>query len=148
MILIIEIFNQKFHYFEFVKPIQDILKKNNLEYITKHYKNLDKDIISQVDKIIISGTSLKDNIFLDDINYFNWIGNFKKSILGICGGMHILGLIFNGELIQQKEIGLTKVFFKNEFLGISGIHEVYELHNFFIVSKYYLIIPLLYLILG
>ena len=137
MILIIEICNQKFHYFEFVKPIQDILKKNNFEFITIDYKNLNQDIISQVDKIIISGTSLKDNIFLKDIDYFNWIKKFYKPILGICGGMHLLGLIFNGKLKKQQEIGLTLVSFKNKFLGISGKQEVYELHNFLVESKYF-----------
>ena len=137
MILIIKICNQKFHYFEFVKPIQDILKKNDMEFITKHYKNLNKDPILKADKIIISGTSLKDNLFLRDISYFNWIKNFNKPILGICGGMHILGLIFDGKLIKKQEIGCNIISFKNEFLGFSRKQEVYELHNFYVESKYF-----------
>lgn len=137
MILIIEIHNEKFHYYEFVKPIKDILSKADLETATMHYKNFDQDLISLADKFIISGTSLKDNIFLRDIDSFIWMKKFDKPVLGICGGMHILGLIFEGKLKKQQEIGLTKVSFENNFLGLSGTQEVYELHNFFVKSKYF-----------
>jgi len=49
--------------------------------------------------------------------------------------MHILGLIFNGKLKKQQEIGLTTIKFKQEFLGINGKIEVYELHNNYAISK-------------
>jgi len=135
MILIIEICNKKFHYFEFVKPIEDVLKRNEIEFESIHYKKLDDKIISKAKKIIISGTSLKDNVFLDDIDDFNWIKEFDNPILGICGGMHILGLVLDGELKKQQEIGLTNINFKEEFLGINGKKQVYELHNFYVESK-------------
>jgi len=127
MILIIQICNRKFHYFEFVKPIEDVLKRNDIEFESTHYKILTEESISKAEKVIISGTSLKDNEFLEDINNFNWIKEFDKPVLGICGGMHILGLIFDGELKKQQEIGLTDINFKKEFLGIKGEKQVYEL---------------------
>jgi len=107
----------RFHYLEFVKPIEDVLKRNKIEFESIHYKKLTEKIIQKAEKIIISGTSLKDNEFLKDINEFIWIKELNKPILGICGGMHILGLIFNGELKKQQEIGLTKIDVKKEFLG-------------------------------
>jgi GMP synthase (glutamine-hydrolysing) len=135
MIQLIQICNEKFHYFEFVKPIEDVFQKNEIEFNTIHYKNLTDDIIQKADKIIITGTSLKDNEFLKDIDSFKWIKEFKKPILGICGGMHILGLVHNGELKKQQEIGLTEIFFIEEFLGLNNKIEVYELHNFYVISK-------------
>ena len=132
MILILQICNEPLHYFEFVKPIEDIIKRKNLEYASLHYRNLTEDVLSKSDKIIICGTSLKDNRFLDDINEFRWIRKFEKPILGICGGMHILGLIFDGSLKKQQEIGLMKVRFNREFLGMNGIRETYELHNYYV----------------
>ncbi len=49
--------------------------------------------------------------------------------------MHILGLVFNGKLKKQQEIGLTDIKFEKEFLGLNGIIQVYELHNFYVESK-------------
>ena len=135
MILIIKICNKRFHYFEFIKPIEDILKKNKIKYKTIHYKNVSDKILNTTEKIIISGTSLKDNGFIRDISNFNWIKQRNIPILGICGGMHILGLIFDGELKKQQEIGLTNIELKKEFLGFIGKIEVYELHNLYAISN-------------
>ncbi|MBI2004350.1 hypothetical protein HYS72_02700 [Candidatus Pacearchaeota archaeon] len=67
MILIINICKEKLHYFEFVKPIEDILRKENIEYQTIYYKKLtDKELLNKkLEKIIICGTSLKDNEYLN-----------------------------------------------------------------------------------
>ena len=135
MILIIKTPNRKLHDFEFVKPIEDVLKRNDFKFKSVHYSRLNKDLLKVTDKIIISGTSLKDNAFLDVINEFNWIKEFEKPILGICGGMHILGLVFNGEIKKSQEIGLTEIIFKKDFLGFHGEHLVYELHNLNVESN-------------
>ena len=135
MLLLINICKESLHYYEFIKPIEDILKKNNIKFKTIHYKKTTKDLIDTSGRIIISGTSLKDNDFLDYLSYFKWIKSFNKPLFGICGGMHILGLVFNGKLKKQQEIGLTDIKFEKEFLGLNGIIQVYELHNFYIESK-------------
>ena len=135
MILTIQMCNIRFHYLEFVKPIEDVLKRNKIEFESIHYKKLTDEILSKAEKIILSGTSLKDNEFLEDLDDFTWIKEFYKPILGICGGMHILGLIFDGELKKQQEIGLTDINFKKEFLGLDNGKQVYELHNYYVESK-------------
>ena len=137
MILIIKLCKQKMHNLEFVKPIRDILKKNYIKYITIFYKEVNKKILLDVDKVIISGTSLFDNDFAKNSSYFHWIKKFKKPILGICGGFQILGLIYNGNRIKSKKIGLSKIKFYKEFLGLEGEIEVYELHNYSIHSNDY-----------
>jgi GMP synthase (glutamine-hydrolysing) len=139
MILLIQINNHNFHYLEFVKPIEDILGNNNVKFKSVHYKEISSEQISQSKKIIIPGTSLKDNSFLNNIDRFQWILEYNNPILGICGGMHILGLLYKGKLKKQQEIGLTEVIFHKPYLGFFGLREVYELHNFFVESSEYLI---------
>ncbi len=128
MILIINICNEKLHEFEFVKPIEDILKGGKIKFKTEHYKKITKkDLLAE--KIIICGTSLKDNYFLENLKYFKWLKNFNKPVLGICGGSHIIGLILGNKLKNKKELGLKEINIKKEFLGIKGKRKVYYLHN-------------------
>lgn len=121
MILLINICKEKLHELEFVKPIEDILIKNDLKFKTKHYKKLTKSDLDKASKVIICGTSLADNEFLGNLKYFEWIKDFNKPILGICGGMHILGLLYNGKLKKNKQIGL--------------IDNEYHLHNYLVQSN-------------
>ncbi len=129
MLLIINICKEKLHYYEFVKPIEDILRDKKIKFETKHYKKLIENNIKKSDKIIICGTSLKDNEFLENLDKFQWIKNFNRQILGICGGMQIISLIFGGKLKQKQEIGFYEENFNDEFLGLNGKKEVYHLHN-------------------
>ena len=140
MILVINICKEKLHYLEFVKPIEDILKKENFEYKTIYYKKItDKELFNKkLEKIIICGTSLKDKEYLENLEYFKWLKfpKLNKPILGICGGMQIISLIFGGTLIENKEIGLIKIQFKKEFLNFKpSLNEVYLLHNYAAINK-------------
>jgi GMP synthase-like glutamine amidotransferase len=134
MILVINICKEKSHYFEFVKPILNIIKENELSYFIRNYKSVNKRDLNKCSKIIICGTSLSDNDFItnENIRYFKWILNFDKPILGICGGMQIIGKIFGGKILRKSEIGFFKEKFNKKFLGIFGFVEVYHLHNNYI----------------
>lgn len=129
MILIIQIHNIPFHYYEFIKPIEDIVKNTGLPYISIHYNNLTKEHLKASDKIIISGTSLKDNAFLKDKEQFTWINTYEKPLLGICGGMQLIATAFQEEILKGQEIGLHTITYNKDFLGEIGEKEVYELHN-------------------
>ncbi|MCW8965713.1 MAG: gamma-glutamyl-gamma-aminobutyrate hydrolase family protein [Candidatus Pacearchaeota archaeon] len=129
MILIINICKERLHYYEFVRPIEDILNKNNIEFESYHSRQLTERIMNRAKKIIICGTSLKDNRFLSEVEKFRWIEKYDKPILGICAGMQIIGFIFGGKLKKDKEIGLEKVNFRKEFLSVKGERDVYTLHG-------------------
>ena len=155
MILIINICKEKLHYLEFVKPIEDILRREKIEYQTIYYKKItDKELLNKkLDKIIICGTSLKDNEYLGNLEHFKWIkfpklkgpagsSLWDKPILGICGGMQIISLIFGGVLVENKEIGQIKIQFeyleghKKEFLNFKpSLNEVYLLHNYATINN-------------
>jgi GMP synthase (glutamine-hydrolysing) len=137
MNLLINICKEKLHYYEFVKPIEDILKNNKTKFFTRHYKEISDKDLEKAGKVIICGTSLKDDEFLKDIKKFFWLKEFKKSILGICGGAHIIGLILGGKLKKKKEIGFKEINIEKEFLGIDGKMQVYFLHKFYVLPEIY-----------
>jgi anthranilate/para-aminobenzoate synthase component II len=128
-ILLINICKEKLHYYEFVSPIEGILKKNKKKFFTKSYAELHSEDLEMCEKVIICGTSLSDNEFSNDFRKFDWLENFDKPVLGICGGMQIIGLVFGGQIKKQTEIGFYRENFENDFLGLSGEVEVYHLHN-------------------
>lgn len=133
MILIISVCAEKLHELEFVKPVEKILKENSKEYFVKNYSELNEEDLKKADKIIICGTSLKDNEFLKNMKNFEWIKDSEKPILGICAGMQIILLAFDNKLkIKQKtELGFYTEKFTRDFLGIkkNSETEVYHLHN-------------------
>ncbi|MCA9488114.1 MAG: hypothetical protein KC516_04095 [Nanoarchaeota archaeon] len=125
MILLISMCSDKLHELEFVKPIENVVGK----CLVRHYKNFTLKDIEKADKVIISGTSLKDDFFLKELERFNWIRDYAKPVLGICAGMQIISLIFRGKLRKKKEIGYYRENFVKEFLSLKDEHEVYHLHN-------------------
>lgn len=129
MILLINMCKEKLHYFEFVLPVEDIVKNENKKCFIKHYMELTKKDIEKADKIIICGTSLKDEEYLKNIEKFIWLKEIDKQVLGICAGMQVICTVFNGTIIKGREIGLRRINFKKNFLGFIGEKEVYELHN-------------------
>jgi len=135
MILIVNICKQSLHAFEFVKPIEDILKSQKIDFFVKHYLDIDEADIKKADKIIICGTSLVDNDFLKNIKKFPWIKYYEKPILAICGGAHIIGLQLGYKLKKNKQIGLKEIDIKKEFLGVKGKRSVYHLHQFYVLPE-------------
>ena len=131
MILLINTCKDNLHYFEFVKPIEKIIKKEKTKFVVRHYSKLNKKILEKAEKIIICGTSLQDNKFLHDLSFFEFIKDFKKPILGICAGMIVVSLLFGSKLKKGQEIGLFKEEFIKEFLGLKGEQKVYYLHNYY-----------------
>lgn len=135
MMLLINICKEKLHFYEFVKPVGDILIKNNIKGFIRHYTCVTPADLKKASKVIICGTSLKDNEFLENLDKFSWLKDYKKPVLGICGGSHVIGLILGYEVKKEKEIGLKEINLENEFLGLSGKISVYHLHQFRVLPE-------------
>jgi len=129
-ILVISVCNEELHELEFVKPVVDILKDSKVDYDCKYYK----DVISteKYSHVIICGTSLQDDYFVDGIRYFEWLRTYSGKVFGICAGMQIFGLLFGGGIAKKTEIGFYHEIFAKSFLGFVGKVEVYHLHNNYI----------------
>jgi len=112
---------------EFILPISQVLEDNH-EIL--HYTECTVSKISEFDKIIICGTSLKDNSYIEDLDIFRKLFyDFQGSILGICSGMHIVCSIFNSEIIENIEIGMTEVKTIKENPLCKDVFQAYNIHN-------------------
>ncbi len=115
MILVISVCKERISDLEFVKPVENLLSKNNIPFLTKHYEDVSDIYLDQSDKIIICGTSLKDFEYLKKLDKFSWVKNAGKPLLGICAGMQIISKIMNEKLDKKKLIGQIKVESKKDF---------------------------------
>ena len=113
---------------EFVLPISNILGSVTHEIF--HYRECTVDLINSFDKILICGTSLQDNKYLEDINLFEkLLSNFSGSLLGICSGMQILCSVFGSSVITGSEIGMFEVRTKSSNPISEGNFQAYCLHT-------------------
>jgi len=130
MILIVNVCKEKLGYYEFVKPVENILINLGERFVIKHYSELKEQDLDKADKVIICGTSLADNQYMKSLKKFNWILKSERPILGICAGMQIISSLYGCKLKKGGEIGMQRIYFEREFLGLRGDVEAYALHNF------------------
>ncbi|MFW5704434.1 MAG: glutamine amidotransferase-related protein [Nanoarchaeota archaeon] len=127
MILIINITCNELLTKEFVKPIEQIVKEN---YEVKHYTKL-KDL-DKFSHVIICGTALKDNKYLESIELFKPIFESKAKILGICGGAQIIAKYFGAKITNFQEVGMKniEILKEDKILKNFSQKDVYLMHNF------------------
>jgi len=123
MILIISTCSEILSELEFVKPLQNLAGEN----IVKKYDVVSKEDIEKTDKIIISGTALKDFAYLD--GDFGWLKACEKPVLGICAGMQVIAHEFGVELEDFTDIGPQKVEVVKDNMLASGEFNAYFLHT-------------------
>ncbi|MEC8339111.1 MAG: hypothetical protein VXZ40_00675 [Nanoarchaeota archaeon] len=118
------------HHLEFVRPIEDIVKKKTSKYEIKHYSDsLDYSTYSHV---LLSGVPLRDFEYENHLDKFSWIKEFKGKVLGICAGAQVIGSIFDEDIINFQELGLRKIDLVKEdaiLENFSSPLEIYGLHN-------------------
>jgi len=131
MILLISTCKEKLHELEFVKPIKDIVGK---KCFVKKYDEITQEDLQKADKVIISGTSLRDNEVLENLSCFGWLKDFNKPVFGICAGHHAIQLIFGAKLMKIQEFGVVDVDFEKNFFGLIDKEKVYSLHGRFSLS--------------
>ena len=127
-ILLISTCKEKLSEYEFVNPIIEIIKSFDYDIIS--YRNLETIDFQKYDKVIICGTSLQDNDYLNYLFDFNKLKNHVKGILGICSGFQIICSMFGEEIIVQEEIGMINVETQIQNPLASGTFEAYNMHNF------------------
>lgn len=130
MILVIDMnwMKDSLGFYEFVSPILVIAEKLD-KCMVKHYLEVSKQDLDRCDKVILSGTALKDNEFLAKPERFQWLKETEKPVLGICAGMEIIGLVFKAGLSQSLEIGMTQITTLKENTLFSGDFRAYSLHS-------------------
>jgi GMP synthase-like glutamine amidotransferase len=115
-------------YCEFVMPILAIAEKLG-NCTVKHYLEVSKLDLARCDKVIFSGTALRDNEFLSNSERFQWLKETEKPVLGICAGMEIIGMVFGAHLNRSLEIGMSSISSIKENPLFTGDFRAYSLHN-------------------
>ena len=131
MILIVDLNYKKdsLGFYEFVSPIASVVAELE-EYVVKHYLEVNSNDIKRCDRIILSGTALKDNGTLNQPEKFSWLSSVDKPVLGICAGMQTIGVVFGFRLTRCLEIGMTEVTPLKETPLFSNTFKAYSLHNY------------------
>jgi GMP synthase-like glutamine amidotransferase len=117
---------------EFVLPVRNIVQRCGFSTREMHYTWLKGEYIKAADGIILCGTPLADNGFLQNTGIFSWVTSCTIPILGICAGMEILTLVQGGTLEECSEIGMQLIRTCKNDSFIEGMNEfeAYELHGF------------------
>jgi GMP synthase-like glutamine amidotransferase len=117
---------------EFVGPIAGIVKGEGFPFTVKHFSEVEARDLAAAEKVILCGTALKDNAFIQQSEHFHWISGYTRPILGICAGMQILSVAFGGGVERNCEIGMTEIRLVKSDPLFSGkdTFSAYELHTF------------------
>jgi GMP synthase (glutamine-hydrolysing) len=121
-VLIVSTCAEKLNELEFVNPIVNLIS-GDVDYEVADTTNAEK-MSAKFDKIIICGTAVADNKYLED--KFEWLKDFDKPVLGICSGIQIISKTFGGEIVPKKEIGMVEV--KGNLFGQKKF-KAYALHT-------------------
>lgn len=123
MILIISTCKELLSESEFVRPIAMLIEDHNI----LRYSKVKPADIKSADKIIITGTALKDFDYLE--GDFSWLKKCEKPILGICAGMQVIAKEFGVTLESHTSIGQQKVEVIEENKLAKGTFNSYFLHT-------------------
>ncbi len=97
---------------EFVRPLEEIMKKFGKVIVKRYYEHG----IDNADRIVISGTALKDFDYVNYLDRFKWLKTTKVPVFGICAGYQIILSIFDEKLVEKKIIEARNVNKKLYFL--------------------------------
>jgi GMP synthase (glutamine-hydrolysing) len=116
---------------EFVLPIARIVESVGERCRIVHFTRSPGSAARDCKGIILCGTPIMDNGFMDDPSLFSWVPGSGLPVLGICAGMEILTFLAGGTIISCPGIGMTGVRVTASDQLIPGIRmfEAYELHD-------------------
>jgi GMP synthase-like glutamine amidotransferase len=136
MILVVDMNSEvnSFGFFEFVRPILLIAEKLEKCSVKRYFEVSEKDL-KGCDKVILSGSALKNTATLSQIAQFKWLKDCGTPVLGICAGMQTISLVFGGRLVKCREIGMTEIVTLKKNLLFSSGFKAYTLHNYAIVPS-------------
>ncbi len=120
-------------YYEFVLPLVAIAEESD-QTLIKHYLEVTEAEIGECTSVILSGTSLMDNVTLSQPEKFIWMKQTDKPILGICAGMQTIGVVFGLNVYRCVEIEMTQINTLQHNPLFSDGFKAYSLHNFSVQS--------------
>jgi GMP synthase (glutamine-hydrolysing) len=112
---------------EFVRPISNIVGEGAR---VKPYKDVEPEEVEAADAVIMCGTALADDEYVDEMDRFEWLRTTETPVLGICAGMQVIAITHGAWLVPGREIGMTPIAPTRANQLIPRPAEVYELHKY------------------
>jgi len=112
VILVVDLCGAKnsLHRAEFVQPVMSVVQGAGKQVKAVHFTDLEQELDIHPPHgpscIILCGTALRDNAYQHHLAAFARLKNVKCTILGICAGMHIVGMLWGGKLVEERRIGV------------------------------------------
>ena len=112
-------------------PVERIVERSGFKASSVHFRSVSPADFQDAEAVILCGTPLADNAFLENVGAFSWLEKTEIPVLGICAGMEMLGKTFGGVLGHCTEIGMTgiRVTVTDPFFPESLSFSAYELHT-------------------
>lgn len=119
---------------EFTLPVEEIMKKNNLDSEIIEYRECITHSFNNYAGVIITGSPQGDDIVEHHQPWFQWIKDYSKPVLGICAGHHVTGYMYGAEYLRslEPESGIIKIRIVKDdpiFEGFPQEFEVKQMHN-------------------
>lgn len=106
--LLVSLCSDQLSELEFVRPIEQILRRQGVNIFTKHYTKVDLEDVGSAEKAIICGSALRDDAFLNS-KAFNWLEKLDMQTLGIGSGCQLITKISGCKVLNKTRIGVFKV---------------------------------------
>ncbi len=116
---------------EYVMPVERIVERSGFKASSVHFRSVSPADFQDAEAVILCGTPLADNAFLEKPGAFSWVEESEIPLLGVCAGMEMLCKTFGGVLCPCTEIGMTgiRVTGTDPIFSESRSFSAYELHT-------------------
>lgn len=116
---------------EYVLPVAGIAERSGFDTRSVHFRRVTVADFTGAEAVILCGTPLADNAFLEEPEVFLWLKTSKIPVLGVCAGMEMVCKTFGGLLGPCTEIGMTEIRVTGTDLlfSESPSFSAYELHT-------------------
>jgi len=88
---------------EFVWRIEQMLDAAQIGTDTISYLEAATVKADRYDGVILSGSPRGDDIVDHHLPYFKWLKAYRKPVLGICAGHHLIGKLYGADLLRSVE---------------------------------------------
>jgi GMP synthase (glutamine-hydrolysing) len=112
---------------EYVLPIATIAGEGAR---VMHYSEVGGPDVEGADAIVVCGTALRDDDYLEHLDDFEMMARGDTPALGICAGMQVIALRHGARVKRAKEIGMTPIEPVTANPLVPAPMEVYSLHKF------------------
>ena len=127
MILVVDLCQRDLSSSEFVEPIAAIVGDGAK---VVQYTDLVAEDVETASAVVICGTALADDGYMDHVAGFDWLRTTRTPVLGICAGMQLIALLHGGRVVNRREIGMTSIDPVGADPLIPGPMDVYSLHKY------------------